>query len=141
MKGCLKTVGSIFIILFAIAILSRLTDRIFGDDQVSSLTTPIPTLKHETKAVIPTRTPTIPIIMAGELSDYLDVIQKYSTVNVQKSDGTFDARADDLKQLCLDWYFYRGKDPEKFAEVNHWLNEYHEDDVTAMLARIEKKGW
>lgn len=69
---------------------------------------------------------------------------------VRKKDGTVDARACDLEELCKDWYFYRRKIVQHanagandkaaearvaFQRVNVWLSAYYEADQTACLER------
>lgn len=95
-------------------------------------------------------------IQAGTLSQYANQIGEKTIVNVYQSDGTLDRREDDLKQLCLDWLYYRAKimeyessgDNEKakeariwFNSINIWLGEYNEDDVQSMFTIIDENNW
>lgn len=74
--------------------------------------------------------------------------------NIPKKDGTYDDRENDLEELCKDWFFYRNKileysragktekaadARESFNQVNAWLSQYKEDDVTAMMSKVEAK--
>lgn len=108
-----------------------------------------------TKAADPTSLPIL-IVEAGELSTYKDQITRDRVINVYKKNGTIDQREDDLKELCLDWVYYREKiiqyqsegKTEKVAEAqasmqktNAWLDEYNENDVQTMLAWAEENGW
>lgn len=67
-----------------------------------------------------------------------------------KKNGSIDARACDLSELCKDWVFYRKKIVESnvkgdqsgaseaqksFAAVNLNLNEYKQEDVSACLSK------
>jgi len=96
------------------------------------------------------------IVKAGTLSQYENQFSKYTDVNVYKKDGTLDDREDDLKELCLDWLFYRAKilaydsagNLEKadearvsFNRTNQWLDDYNEEDVQTMFSIIEKNQW
>ena len=96
------------------------------------------------------------VVKAGTLSQYESQIQKDTVVNVYKKNGTLDEREDDLKQLCLDWLFYRAKIMEyassgnsakadearaSFSQINQWLDAYNEDDVQTMNSIIEKNKW
>jgi hypothetical protein len=96
------------------------------------------------------------IVQAGSLSQYESQIAKDTAVNVYKKDGTLDQREDDLKELCLDWLYYRAKiveyvssgDSEKadkarasFNQVNNWLSDYVEDDVQTMFSIIDENKW
>jgi hypothetical protein len=96
------------------------------------------------------------IVHPGQLKNYADKITKNGVVNVCKLNGKIDEREDDLKQLCLDWYFYRKmiakyhqennskklrESQVGFQRINQWLNDYHQDDVSVMLSLIEQAGW
>lgn len=97
------------------------------------------------------------VVNAGTLSQYEGQFSKDTVVNVYKKNGTLEVeREDDLKQLCLDWLYYRAKIIEylakgqtekanearaSFKRTNAWLDEYHEDDVSSMLSIIEKNNW
>ena len=96
------------------------------------------------------------IIQAGTLSQYESQITKDTVINVYKKDGTLDDREGDLKELCLDWLYYRAKimeyeslgDSDKanearnsFNRVNTWLSDYDEADVQTMFSIIDKNKW
>ncbi len=75
---------------------------------------------------------------------------------IAKRDRTIDARENDLEELCKDWLFYRkqileaeargdhaaaSKHRAAFQRVNGWLDEYGEDDVSAMMSKLEAEGY
>ena len=77
-----------------------------------------------------------------------------TTTDVPKKDGTFDARKNDLEELCRDYVFYRdqilkharagdqeaaNKDREAFQQVNTWLEAYSEEDMQKMFDRIGQR--
>jgi hypothetical protein len=111
---------------------------------------------HKPAAPQPTELPPL-VIPAGQLSAHEDEITRDRVVNVYKKDGTLeDEREDDLKELGLNWYFYRQKildytaagetakaDEARrgFENTNAGLNAYNENDVQTMLRLIEEKGW
>lgn len=74
--------------------------------------------------------------------------------DIPKKDGSFDKRKNDLEELCRDYIHFRSKilyhhnmgEKEKadkaramFQQVNKWLSAYKEEDVTEMIASIEKE--
>ena len=92
-------------------------------------------------------------VQPGTLSQYESQIAKETVVNVYKKNGTLDEREGDLKELCLDWLYYRAKileyassgendkaddARERFNSINAWLDEYEEVDVETMFSIIEK---
>jgi hypothetical protein len=111
-----------------------------------------------TSAPKPTSTPNSfskLIVPAGDLVRYLDTYSNYKEVFVTKIDGSLDARPNDLEELCLDWLYYRDKILEytqagktdkatdartAWNEINVWLNEYNENDVTTMFSIIENRN-
>ena len=95
------------------------------------------------------------IVPAGELAKYLDTYSNYKEVFVTKLDGSLDERPNDLEELCLDWLYYRNKILEytqagktdkaadartAWNEINAWLNEYNENDVSTMFLIIENRN-
>ena len=95
-------------------------------------------------------------IPSGKLSDYINSYSSYDDVYVKQIDGTVDSRANDLEELCKDWLYYRKKIVEaenagdkdrandyrvSFNNVNDWLDDYKESDVTAMFEILEKQGY
>jgi len=119
-----------------------------------------PTL--ETQPSTPTPKPTSTpnpfsklIVPAGELAQYLYTYSNYKEVFVTKIDGSLDERPNDLEELCLDWLYYRDKILEytqagktdkaadartAWNEINAWLNEYNENDVSTMFSIIENRN-
>jgi hypothetical protein len=111
-----------------------------------------------TSAPKPTATPNSfskLIVPAGELAQYLDTYSNYKEVFVTKIDGSIDARPNDLEELCLDWLYYRDKILEytqagntdkandartAWNEINVWLDEYNENDVSIMFSIIENRN-
>lgn len=96
------------------------------------------------------------IIPAGKLQNYADSYPWDQDVYVRKLDGTIDSRADDLEELCKDWYYYRYKIIEAdvagnaddlaeyqatFKNVNYWLEEYSQSDVTTMFGILTDSGY
>lgn len=76
---------------------------------------------------------------------------KNSIPNVPKKDGTYDARTNDLEELCRDYIFFRNRiikyareGDEKaankaradFQQTNRWLEAYNEKDMNDMFTRI-----
>ena len=95
------------------------------------------------------------MVPAGYLSDYVDDYNNYDEVYIYKRDGTLDDRPNDLKELCLDYVYYRRKileyeaegDSEKadearetFKKVNMWLDEYDRSDYETMYFDILELG-
>jgi len=95
-------------------------------------------------------------ISTGKLNQYLSNYPSNQNVYVQKKDGTIDSRPNDLEELCKDWQYYRNKiieaesagDSDKaadyrahFQQVNAWLDDYHESDVSAMFDILERQGY
>jgi hypothetical protein len=145
MKNCIKYV---VIGILGLAILSR----IFGGGSDKSEVAAVP----PTATTRPTAKPSAITVKAGELREYENKITKTGVVNVYMLDGTLDEREDDLKQLCLDWHFYRAQILKFTAEgktekadsarnsldqINYWLEDYDQDDVTFLLALIQERGW
>lgn len=78
-------------------------------------------------------------------------------VDIPKKDGTFEReRSNDLEELCKDYLFYRKKilkanaagDMEgvakarsSFNQINKWLNEYNEQNVSNMFTKLEQSGY
>lgn len=71
---------------------------------------------------------------------------------IAKRDGTVDARANDLDELCKDWVFYRtkilkytregdltaaSKARAAFADINTWLSAYRDSDVYNTCAKYD----
>ncbi len=96
------------------------------------------------------------VVQAGTLSQYESQITKDTVINVYKKDGTLDERQGDIKELCLDWLYYRAKIQEyesagenekanearaSFDKINLWLDEYNEADVETMFSIIENNNW
>ena len=128
-----------------------------GQKVVESGTIPTsaPSIAIPTSTPEPTEVPPL-VINAGELSAHKDEITRDRVVNVYKKDGTLDQREDDLKELCLDWFYYRQKifdyqaqgEQDKvvdaqsaFNDINLWLTTYDDDDAQTMLILIQEKGW
>jgi len=95
-------------------------------------------------------------IPAGKLNQYLSNYPSNKNVYVEKKDGTTDNRPDDLEELCKDWLYYGQKIieaesagrsdkaadyRESFQQVNVWLSDYYESDVTAMFEILERQGY
>jgi hypothetical protein len=70
-----------------------------------------------------------------------------------KKNGTVDDRPNDLVELCKDYIFYSGQIMKKtaagdqagaakarasFQQVNRWLSEYPEDDVSRICAALRR---
>lgn len=96
------------------------------------------------------------IIPAGNLHEYADNFPENQDVFVRKQDGTTDTRPNDLEELCKDWLYYRDNIMEaegagqsdkaaeyrtQFQNVNAWLDEYNQSDVTIMFEILEKQGY
>ncbi len=99
-------------------------------------------------------------IKSGELrhtiQNYSGTITRSTVFNVQKLDGAYDNRENDLRELCLDYNYYHKEVIEQTAkgntakadkartrlnQINTWLNAYDEDDIQAMHTLIKNKGW
>jgi len=99
-------------------------------------------------------------VKSGQLRDTIqdrtDTITKDTVIRVQKLDGSYDNRQNDLRELCLDFIFYRDRIIKETARgntakaddarmwldrINVWLNAYHEDDIGYMWTLIKQKGW
>lgn len=113
-------------------------------------------LYFQTQTAAPTRTPAPPRPTSPASSSQASPVPKPIEVYVQKSDGSTDARANDLEELCKDWLYYRkkimeaesagktekaAKYRESFQQVNAWLDEYNESDITATFERLEAQGY
>jgi hypothetical protein len=96
------------------------------------------------------------VVQAGSLMQYESQIEEDTVINVHKQNGTLDNREGDLKELCLDWLYFRAKILEYVSEgksdkanearrdfnsANLWLDEYNESDVQTMFSIIEKNNW
>lgn len=97
------------------------------------------TVATKTYAPQPTKqSNSVLVVPSGKLSEYKLQISKDIVINVYKKNGTLDQRQDDLKELCLDYFFYRDRgDAEGFADINTWLNAYNENDVSVMCSVVE----
>lgn len=99
-------------------------------------------------------------VSAGELRstirNHSGTITKDTIIKVQKLDGTYDSRQNDLLELCLDFIYYRDQILKETAkgntskadsarnslnQVSNWLDAYHESDVEFMWTFISEKGW
>jgi DNA polymerase III delta prime subunit len=99
-------------------------------------------------------------VKSGELRNtirsYSGTITRNTVFKVQKLDGTYDNRSNDLRELCLDFNYYRDQIIEHTAKgniakaddardwldrINLWLDAYNEDDIQAMFTLIKDKGW
>jgi len=71
---------------------------------------------------------------------------------IAKRDGTIDPRHNDLDELCKDWVYYRtkilkytregdlqaaAKARAAFADINRWLNQYRDEDVSSTCAKYD----
>ena len=137
--------------LLCIWVVLAITGNITGNRNTSASPNEIhvPTVK-------PSDAPPL-VVNAGNLSAHKDEIYRNRVVDVYKKNGTLErVRTDDLKELCLDWFFYRqkiqdyqadgNKDKAEEAqasmrEINSWLSAYNEDDVQTMLSLIQDNGW
>lgn len=92
----------------------------------------------------------------GSQSGDIDNASTNEDTVVQKKDGSIDARDNDLEELCKDWLYYRKKimeaesagqtkkaerHRESFQQVNAWLDEYNQSDVSAMFDRLDAEGY
>jgi hypothetical protein len=91
-------------------------------------------------------------IIENTASVTTSVTSKVSSIpNVPKKDGTYDARTNDLEELCRDYIFFRNRiikytreGDEKaankaradFQQTNRWLEAYNEKDMNDMFTRI-----
>lgn len=99
-------------------------------------------------------------VRSGELrktiQNYSGTITRSTVFKVQKLNGTYDTRENDLRELCLDFNYYRDQVIEQTAKgntakaddardwlgrINTWLDAYNEDDIQAMYSLIKTKGW
>lgn len=150
----MKKIFRIVLIIIGLNLLFRVLGGMFGGN--ADVATAPEQTNTATAKPRPTAKPASITVNAGELRDYESQITKDGVINVYMLDGTLDEREDDLKQLCLDWHFYRtqilkfsaeGKTEKadsarnSFDQINYWLEDYDEDDVSFMLALIEEKGW
>jgi len=144
----------LWIVCIAALIVACILAQVFRPSG-SSPAASIPNPSQPTLTPKPTTPPPM-TVKTGELSSFKDTITREGILNVQKKDGTLDQRQDDLKELSLDWVFYREKIQEyqsagntkkaaeaqaSMQEINAWLSAYNENDVQTMLAWVEKNGW
>jgi hypothetical protein len=107
----------------------------------------------------PSASPSTPkekiIVEPGTLNNVIEDLGGYPSdkeIVVRKLDGTIDERPNDLEELARDWLFCRQQmvlaatrgDTEtrdKYVaeqeQVNRWLDEYHVDDWSTMIALFE----
>lgn len=94
--------------------------------------------------------------LRSAIQNYSGTITRSTVFNVQKLDGTYDNRSNDLRELCLDFNYYHKQIIEQIAKgntakaddardwlnrINTWLDAYNEDDIQAMHSLIKDKGW
>lgn len=88
----------------------------------------------------------------GELEKYTS-IPSNTDLYVLKKDGTYDARANDLEEMCRDYIFYRNRilkytrsgeynkassARSSFNQINNTLTiQYYEGDIQYMFTLIE----
>lgn len=81
-------------------------------------------------------------------------VKDMQSCNVPKKDGTYETeRCDDLDELAKDWLFYRkeiiiaarkgdkakaDKRRASFQQINAWLSQYNDSDVSRAIAKYEK---
>lgn len=99
-------------------------------------------------------------VKSGELREtirtYSGTVTKSTVIRVQKLNGSYDNRENDLRELCLDFIYYRDQVIKETAkgntsradaarntlnQINTWLDAYNEDDIQAMYSLIKDKGW
>jgi hypothetical protein len=123
------------LIFFAVISVWWVSNRFFFEDKKRNMSVSSPSA---TTAPIIKKTP--------EASNTREVIQ-----NISKKDGSFDARPNDLEELCRDYVFYRrrilqyskeGKTTDAneartdFRKVNAYLDAYNDKDISAMFTKI-----
>lgn len=124
--------------------------------QEGSIQTEASIAVEPTKPQQPTSDPFSKLIVpAGQLAQYSDTYSNYKEVFVTKINGSLDERPNDLEELCLDWLYYQNKIIEytqaqnndkandartAWNEINAWLNEYNENDVSTMFTIIENRN-
>lgn len=100
------------------------------------------------------------IVSTGTLRETIrgrsGTVTKSTIINVRKLNGTLDNRDNDLRELCLDFIYYRDQIVKETARgntskaddarrqmdrINRWLDAYHEDDVQFMFTLIGEKNW